>query len=158
MGLQPINVYSNGSYWKYILVAFSAWKTVGYGTVVYLASIMGIDAECYEAAEIDGANIFQKIWSITIPLLVPTMVILILLRLGRILRGDFEMFYQLIGNAGVLYDKTDVIDTFVFRSLLNASDIGMASAAAFYQSIICFVFIVSVNYVVKKFKEDYALF
>ena len=89
---------------------------------------MGIDAECYEVAEVDGANILRKIWGITIPLLVPTMVILILLRLGRILRGDFEMFYQLIGNAGVLYDKTDVIDTFVFRSPINASDIGMASA------------------------------
>lgn len=158
IGAAPVDIYGNPGAWRFILPMFSAWKTVGYGSIIYLAAIMGIDAECYEAADIDGANIFQKIWHITLPLLIPTAVILILLKVGRILRGDFEMFYQLIGDASNLYEATDVIDTFVFRSLFNLSDLGMASAAGFYQSVVCFITITVVNGIIKKVHKDYALY
>lgn len=158
LGHEPLDFYNTGWYWYILLPLFSAWKHLGYGTVVYFAAIMGIDRECYEAVEIDGANLFQRIRYVTLPFLVPTLITLVLLRLGRILRGDFEMFYQLIGQSSLLFKNTDVIDTFVFRSLVKSTDIGMASAAGFYQSIIGFVIIMAVNSIIRKYKSEYALF
>jgi len=157
-GMQPINVYGEPSVWKYILVSAGAWKTVGYGSVIYLAAIMGIDAEYYDAADIDGANIFQKIIHITLPALKPTIIILTLLALGTVVRGDFSMFYQVTGNAPNLYNATDIIDTYVFRSLTESYDIGMSSAVGLYQSVICFVTIMLANYTIRKVEKDYALF
>ena len=156
--MQPIDVYGTPSVWKYILVSFSAWKWVGYGSVIYLAAIMNIDVELYESADMDGASIYHKIKHITLPLLTPTIIILLLINLGRILRGDFEMFFQVIGNNGLLYNATDVIDTFVFRSLISSTDFGMPAAAAFYQSITSFLIIMLTNGFVKKINRDYALF
>ena len=158
LSLKPVDVYSQPTYWYFIMPILSAWKGTGYGSVIYLAAIMGIDVECYNAAEIDGANRFQRIFHITLPLLTPPIVILLLLSLGRILRGDFDMFYQIIGRNSLLYSTTDIIDTFVFRSLLNSSDISMTSAAAFIQSVLCLVIILSVNKAIKIFKKEYALF
>lgn len=158
LGIEPINIYMKPSYWKYILIGFNAWKGVGYGTVVYLAAIVAIDSQLYESAEIDGANIFQRTWYITFPCLVPTIIVLVLLAIGQIFRGDFGLFYQLIGNNGMLFDATDIIDTYVFRSLMQSSEIGMAAAAGFYQSLMCFVMIMVTNFAVKKVRSDYALF
>ena len=131
---------------------------MGYNSVIYIAAITGVDSQCYEAASIDGANIFQKIRYITFPAIRPTIITVILLNLGRILRGDFQMFYQIIGNNGQLFKNSDIIDTFVFRSLLQSSDLGMTAAASFYQSILCFIIIVTVNAIVKRIDADYALF
>lgn len=158
LNITPIDVYSNPTAWVYILIFFSAWKTVGYGTVFYLAAIMNIDHETYEAAEIDGANIFQRIRHITIPALVPTVIILLLLAVGNIVRGDFQMFYQIVGDNGLVFNATDVIDTFVVRSLLNIQEFGMSSAAGVYQSVLSFIIIISVNAIVRKVEKDYALF
>ena len=130
----------------------------GYNSVIYIAAITGVDAEIYEAASIDGATIFQRIRAITLPSIKPTIITMLLLQVGRILRGDFEMFYQIVGNNGQLYNATDVIDTYVFRSLLQNSNIGMTAAASFYQSTLCFIIIIVVNAVVKRIDEDYALF
>lgn len=157
-GFESVDVYRMPLAWMIILPLCSIWKGVGYGSIVYLAAIMGISKEMYEAAEIDGANKFKRIWYITIPQLVPTIVIMVLLAVGRIMRGNFEMFYQLIGTSANLYDATDIIDTFVFRSMTAGSDFGMISAASFYQSIFCLVFIVVVNRIVKAVQKDYALF
>ncbi len=158
LGMEPVNVYSMPGVWPWIVCAFNAWKWVGYNSIIYIAAITNIDAECYEASDIDGANIFQKIWYITLPSMKPTIITMILLQVGRILRGDFEMFYQIVGNNGQLFDKTDVIDTYVFRSLLTNSNMGMTAAATLYQSVLCFVIIVVVNQIVKKVEADYALF
>ena len=111
LGMESINFYGTKWVWPIIITAFCAWKNVGYGTVLYLAAIMGIDQEIYEAAQIDGANIFQRIFKVTIPCLVPTLIILTLLSIGNIFRGDFQMFYQLVGNNGPLFPITDVIDS-----------------------------------------------
>ena len=135
--------------WPFIIIFFSAWKSVGYGTVLYLAAIMGIDTEIYEAAKIDGANIFQRIIHITIPCLMPTLIILTLLAIGNIFRGDFQMFYQLVGNNGPLFNTTDVIDTFTFRSLVQSGEVGMSAAAGLYQSVFCFLTIIVTNYISK---------
>ena len=120
LGMESINFYGTKWVWPIIITAFCAWKNVGYGTVLYLAAIMGIDQEIYEAAQIDGANIFQRIFKVTIPCLVPTLIILTLLSIGNIFRGDFQMFYQLVGNNVPLFPITDVIDTFTFRSLIQS--------------------------------------
>ena len=156
--IPELDIYTTTEYWKYILVFFSAWKAVGYGAVFYMASILSIDRETYEAAEIDGANVFQRIRYITLPSLRPTITILVLLAIGGIFRGDFGLFYQLVGNNGLLYQTTDVIDTYVYRSLLVNNEIGMSSAIGFYQSILCFATIMVTNFLVRKSDKDNALF
>lgn len=157
-GGEAINVYSMPGIWPIIICCFNAWKWCGYNSVIYIAAITGVDAEIYEAASVDGATIAQRIKNITLPSIFPTVITMLLLNVGRILRGDFEMFYQIVGNNGQLYNATDVIDTYVFRSLLQSSNLGMSAAASFYQSLLCFIIIMIVNTVVKHVNEDYALF
>jgi putative aldouronate transport system permease protein len=157
-GGEPVNVYSKPAVWPVIICFFNSWKWCGYNSIIYIAAITAIDAECYEAADIDGANIFQKITSITLPSIRSTVIIMFLLQVGRILRGDFEMFYQIVGNNGQLFNATDVIDTYVFRSLLTNANLGMTASATLYQSVLCFIIIMVVNKIVKKVDEDYALF
>ena len=158
LGFDRINFYSKGGYWPFIIVIFNAWKGVGYGMVVYLASIVGIDGSIMEAAEIDGANIFQRVRYITIPSLTSTIITLTLLALGKVFRGNLDLFYQVVGQNGLLFNYTDVIDTYVFRLTLKASDIGQTVAIGLYQSVLCFITILIANWVVKRKNEDYSLF
>jgi putative aldouronate transport system permease protein len=158
IGAAPVDVYNAPSVWKYILVLFSAWKDVGYGAIIYLSAITSISCELYEASSIDGANIFKQIYHITLPSIRPTVIIIVLLALGNILRGNFAMFYQIIGNNGLLYDATDVIDTYVFRSLMQDKNFGMSAAAGLYQSALCFIIIMIANYSIRRIDADYALF
>jgi putative aldouronate transport system permease protein len=158
LGGEPIDMYSTPDAWVWVIVFFNTWKWVGYNSIIYIAAISGIDQECYEAASIDGANVMQKITRITLPSIMPTIIIILMLNVGRILRGDFQMYYQIIGNNGQLFNATDVIDTFVFRSLITTGDIGMTAAATFYQSVFCFVTIFVVNWLVKRNHKEYALF
>ena len=158
LGSEPVNVYGLPWVWPIIICVFNAWKWSGYNSVVYIAAITGVDTECYEAAEIDGANIFQRIRHITLPAVKPTIITMLLLNVGRILRGDFEMFFQIVGNNGQLYNATDVIDTYVFRSLMTSGNMGMTAAATLYQSVLCFIIIVTVNAIVRKIDADNALF
>ncbi|WNQ12901.1 ABC transporter permease subunit [Paenibacillus aurantius] len=158
LGAEPVDIYSNPTIWMFLLPLFYVWKGIGFSSVLYLSAIMGIDQESYESAKIDGATIFQRIWYITLPMLKPTVIILVLLGLSRIMRGEFDMFYQLIGDNGLLADKTDIIDTLVFRSLIFSNDFGMSSAAGLYQSVLSFILIYSVNWAVKKWNSDYALY
>lgn len=158
LGGTKINFYAKGTIWPAILTLFGAWKGVGYGSVLYLAAIMGIDTSIYEAAAIDGANVFQRIFKITIPLMMPTVVILLLLAVGGIFRGNFDMFYNLVGNNGLLFKHTDVIDTYTFRALMTKSDFGMSAAAGLYQSTLCFITILVVNKLVSVYNKDYSLF
>lgn len=158
MGMAEVNVYDMPGIWPAVICIFNSWKWSGYNSIIYIAAITGIDSEQFEAATIDGANIFQRIRYITLPSIKPTIITMLLLQVGRILRGDFEMFYQIIGRNGQLYKTTDVIDTYVFRSLLTNTNMGMTAAATFYQSFLCFVIIMIVNAVVKRIDEDYALF
>lgn len=157
-GMDRVNVYAMPWVWPIIICAFNAWKWCGYNSVVYIAAISGVDGECYEAAEIDGANIFQRIRHITLPAIRPTIITMLLLNVGRILRGDFEMFYQIVGNNGQLFNATDVIDTYVFRSLTTSSNMGMTAAATLYQSVLCFIIIMLVNGLIRKVDADNSLF
>lgn len=159
LGESKIDFYNTPSYWPYLITFFYIWKNIGYGMVVYLATIMGIDTEYYEAARVDGANVFQQIQYITIPLLKPTFIILLLYSLGSIMKGQFELFYQMIGNNGVLYNVTDIFDTYVYRiTTTQPLSIGIGTAAGLYQSLFGFIVIMITNYLVKKKNSDYALF
>ena len=158
IGVTPIDVYSNKGAWPIILVAVSAFKNVGYGTVMYLASIVNIDESLYEAADLDGATMWQKIWHITLPNIRPTIVILFLMSIGTIMKGDFQMFWQVTGNNPMVLEVTDVIDTYVNRSLMDLQEFGMTSAAGLYQSGLSFALVLIANHLVKKVEPDYALF
>jgi putative aldouronate transport system permease protein len=157
-GMAPVDIYGHPGLWYVLLPVFYVWKWVGFGSVLYLAAIAGIDQECMEAAVLDGANVFQRVRYVILPLIRPTVVVLILLGVGRIMRGEFDMFYQLVGNNGTLLDTTDIVDTLVFRSLVGSQDFGMASAAGLYQSVLCFVIIVAVNWAVRRRDPAHALF
>ncbi|MHC1750174.1 MAG: ABC transporter permease [Cellulosilyticaceae bacterium] len=158
MGGEGISWYTEKGYWPYIIIFMSQWKGIGYNTVVYLASICGIDRTYYEAAMIDGATKWQQIKYITIPLLKPVIIILFILSVGRIFSADFGLFYQLPRNSGALYEVTNVIDTYVYRALTSMGELGMSSAAALFQSTVGFVLIMIANGIVKKVDNESALF
>jgi putative aldouronate transport system permease protein len=155
---KPVDIYNTPTAWIFLLIIFYVWKNLGYTMVIYLAAITGISEEYYDAAKIDGANIFQRIWHITLPMLKPTFIILLLFAIGTIMKGQFDLFYQLIGSNGMLYNTTDILDTYVYRSLKVTFDIGMATSAGLFQSVFGFALIMTVNYFIKKSNEEYALF
>lgn len=157
-GAEPVDVYSKPKLWIFLIIMFFLWKNFGYSMVIYLASITGISEEYYEAAKIDGANIFQRAWHITVPMLKNTFAILLLFSLGSIMKGQFDLFYQMVGNNGLLFSTTDILDTYVYRSLRVTFDMGMATAAGVYQSIFGFTLIMVVNTIIRKINKDYALF
>jgi putative aldouronate transport system permease protein len=158
LGGEKIAFYTKPEAWPYILVFFNIWKGVGYGSVMYLAAIMGVDTSIYEAAAIDGANVFQRIFKVTIPSIMPTAIILLLMSVGGIFKGNFDMFYNLIGSNGLLYNYTDVIDTLTMRALISSNDFGMSAAMGLYQSVLCFITVIFANWLVRKYDKDYSLF
>lgn len=158
MGKEKFPFYTKPAAWPFILLFFNIWKGVGYGSVMYLAAIMGIDTSIYEAAAIDGANVFQRIFKVTIPSIMPTVIILFLMSIGRIFKGNFDMFYNLVGSNGLLYDYTDVIDTLAFRALISSNDFGMSAAIGLFQSVLCFVTVMVANKLVGLYDRDYTLF
>lgn len=158
LGFDPIDFYNTPVYWVIIIPLFNIWKWVGYTSIIYMAAIVSIDQAQFEAARIDGANIWTIIRHIIIPELIPTFVILFLFRVGQMMRGQFDLFYNLVGSNSPLFNTTDVIDTYVFRALVNNFDIGIGSATGFYQSVFGLILIVSVNAFVRKINASNALF
>lgn len=153
-----VDFYQQRGLWPYLLVFINAWKGVGYQTVLYLAVISGISGEYYEAAVLDGATKRQQAWYITIPHLRLVIGISIILAMGNIFRGDFGLFYVVTKDSGRIYPVTDVIDTYIYRALTRLSNVGMATAAGMYQSVVGFVLILVVNAVVNKIDPDSAMF
>ncbi|WP_376769519.1 ABC transporter permease [Paenibacillus plantarum] len=158
IGLKPISWYSEPQYWPYILSFVHTWKTIGYSTVMYLAVIIGIDHEYYEAATLDGASKWKQMIHITLPSLVPIIIILALLAIGRIFYTDFGLFFQVPLNSGSLFSTTNVIDTYVYRTFITLGDIGMSTAAGLYQSLVGFVMVFFSNYIVRRINKENALF
>jgi len=157
-GVQPISWYSKPQYWPAILTIVTIWKGTGYGSILYLAVMLGISPEYYEAAKIDGANKWQQIWHITLPMLVPIIVIQVLLSMGSMFRANFGLFYNVPMDRGALYPTTDVIDTFVYRALLRMGDMGMSAAVGVYQSVVGFVLVLLSNWAVRRIDPERALF
>jgi len=158
LGLEKWGPYSDPNVWPVILVIVYLWQQTGYNSVVYFAAIMGIDGEMMEAAKVDGANGFQRIRYIILPSLKPTIVILLLFALGGIVKGNFGLFYNIIGTNPLLYGTTDIIETFVYRATMTDFNFSTASAVGLYQSIVGFVIVMTVNFIVKKIEPDYSLF
>ena len=149
--------YSELTPWPYIFVISNLWKHVGMDSIIYYAALMSIDKSLFEAAEIDHANKFQKILYISVPHLVPTVIILVILKIGNIFRGDFGLFYQLPRNLGNLYPVTDVIDTYIFRGI-RGGYMEASTAVGFFQSVVGFILVILTNAIVRKIDPDSALF
>ena len=156
--IDPIQWYQKPKYWPAVLIIANCWKGVGYGCLIYIASLIGIDPSFYEAARLDGASKWQEITKITLPSLVPTIITLLLLSIGRIFYSDFGLFYQVPMNSGVLFPTTNVIDTYVYRALIEQGNISMSSAAGVYQSLVGFCVVMLSNWIVRKVDKDQALF
>lgn len=158
LGKDPIQWYMQEQYWPYILIFMQVWKTVGYGMIVYLAAIAGIDQSYYEAAIIDGATKWQQIKFITVPLIKPIIIIMFIMAVGNIFRSDFGLFYQVPKNSGTLFNTTATIDTYVYKAIEGTGSMAMSSAAAFFQSVIGFITILTANTIVKKIDGENGLF
>lgn len=157
MGIN-ISFYENAAVWPVILLVLRIWQGGGYGSIVYLATITGIDPGIYEAAEIDGASRFQKIIHITIPVLKPTVILMTLFSIGRIFCGDFGMIYALIGDNASLYATTDVVDTYVYRMMRNLQEYGISTAVGMAQSVAGCILVVAANTIARKVEPDSAIF
>ena len=158
MGLHGIDWFLTPTVWPVILTLVKIWQGSGYLSIIYLAAITSIPEEVYEAARIDGSSSAQTAWRITFPLLIPTILILLLLSVGRIFYGDFGMIYAVIGDNGVLFPTTDVIDTYVFRALRQSGDLGMTAAIGLFQSVVGLVLVVLANWAARRYSPDTALF
>lgn len=157
-GGQPVNWFNEAQVWPWLLTGMKIWKDAGMNSIIYLAAITGIDGALYESAEMDGASRWRMIRSITLPLLAPTIAILTLLNLGKIFNGDFGMIYAIIGDNGVLYPTTDVIDTYVFRALRQIGDPSNAAAIGLFQSVVGFILVFAMNWITRKFYKEGALY
>lgn len=158
LGHERANLYNTASYWPAILTIFNVWKGAGYSAIVYYATISGFDTSYYEAAEVDGATLWQRIIHITMPMLLPTICILTLMSVGRIFYGDLSMMMSMHNLNPMLYDTTDIIDTFVYRSITELGDYSMSSAVSLYQSVFGFILVLTSNYIVGKFSAESKLF
>ena len=153
-----IRFYSTASWWPLILTIVKMWNSVGYGSVLYMSVLAGIDTELYEAAEIDGANKWQKIWHITLPALIPMVTVMLLLSVGNIMRSDTGLFYQVTRNSGVLYPTTQVIDSYVLNAIFKNSNFGFTAATSFFQSVVGLLLMLFANVMVRKISPENALF
>lgn len=158
LGMDPVQWYNDTTWWPLILIITNCWKGVGYGTLIYIAAIAGIDQSFYEAAELDGANKWQQITQITLPCLVPSIITLLIMNIGRIFYSDFGLFYQVPQNSGSLYSVTNTIDTYVYRALMSTGGIGRSSAAGLMQSVVGFTLVMLSNFIVRKASEENAIF
>ena len=158
LGKDPIFWYNEPKYWPAILIFVNTWKGIGYGCLIYISAINGIDPTYYEAAELDGAGKLKQIWHITLPCILPSIITLTLLSIGKIFYSDFGLFYQVPRDSGMLYSTTNVIDTYVYRGLMKQGNIGMSSAAGVYQSVVGFVLVLLSNLVVRKVSKENAMF
>lgn len=158
LGIKPISWYMEPKYWPFILLFVNQWKGIGYGILMYMARIMTISDEFYEAAELDGATKWQQIRMITLPLLKPVIIMMLIMSVGSMFRSDFGLFYQIPMNSGALYNVTTTIDTYSFNALMKVGDITMSSATGVYQSVVGFILVILANAFVRKVDRDNSLF
>ena len=157
-GGTAISWYTQPKYWPFILTLVHLWSGFGYSSIVYYATVIGIDSSLYEAASIDGAGVWKQVWHITLPGLRMTIITLVLMAMGRMFYSDFGLFYQVPMRSGLLSGATDTIDVFVYKALTQLNDVGRASAAGLLQSVLGFVMVLTANLIVRKVDSDSALF
>jgi len=157
-GGEKLMWYNNPEYWFWIIPILSVWKSLGNNVLMYYAALIGISPELYESARIDGAGKLKQVWYISIPMIKNIIVVLFILNIGKIMYADFGLFYNVPLNIGLLYPATDVLDTYVYRALMTIGDIGMSSAAAFYQAVVGFILVIVSNSVAKKIDPESGMF
>lgn len=157
-GQNKVSWYTESGYWPVILTIVFLWKNFGYSSILYYATVIGIDSTLYEAAMVDGANRMKQVWHVTLPGLMNTIIIMVLLQIGKMFYSDFGLFYQVPMRSGMIASVTDTIDVFVYKNLAQLNDIGRASAAGFLQSMLGFALILVVNFIVRRIDKDSALF
>ncbi len=157
-GGERIDWYADYKYWPYILTVVDIWKKVGMDSIIYYAALIGIDESLFEAARLDGASKWQEIRYIKIPELKSVISILLILGIGKLISGDFGLFYQVPMDIGVLYPVTDIVNTYVFRGLQQATNLGMTAAVGLFQSVVSLILVVGSNLIVKKLDPDQGLF
>lgn len=158
LGMGAKSWYNVPGYWPGILIFAALWKSCGSDAVLYYASLMGVDKSLFEAAKIDGANKLQITRYITIPSIKPIIIMMSILKVGKIFYGDFGLFYNLTFDSSLLYKTTDILDTYVYRALMNLGDIGLSSAVGFVQSVLGFILVIATNFIVRKLDNESALF
>ena len=157
-GLDKVLWYNEKKYWPGILIFVNIWKGMGYNAIIYFAALMGVDNSYFEAAKIDGATKLQQVWFISMPLIRSIVIIMVIMSIGKIFNGDFGLFYNVPLNSAMLYDVTDVVDTYVYRSLINIGNVGMSATTGFCQSVLGFILVITTNAVVKRIDRESALF
>lgn len=157
-GGTPKMWYSEPKYWPPIIMICSIWKGLGSNAIMYYAALIGISPEYYEAARIDGAGKLKQIWYISLPMIKNIILVLFIMHVGKVMYADFGLFYNVPLNSSILYSVTDVLDTYVYRALINLGDVGMSSAVSFYQSVVGFLLVIATNFIVKKFDSDSGMF
>jgi len=158
MGLDKLNIYGNVRAWPFILPMANIWRYAGYSSIIYLSTLTGFDPQLYEAAAIDGAGKWKQFRYVTFPQLIPTIVLLSILATGRILNGEFDLFFALPNGSGAVRSATLVIDVYVYQALRTGQPLGLPSAAAFFQSCIGFILVLTTNAIVRKIEPDMAMF
>lgn len=156
-GKDPVDVYTNSAWWPAILTIVNLWKGVGMGSMMYFAALMGIDTKLYEAAELDGATRFQKMRYISLPQLVPLVCIFTILGAGSLINGNFDLFYIIPRNSTILYETTDILNTYVYRALSNGN-YSMGATVGFVQSVVGLLLVLGANLVVKKISPENSMF
>ncbi len=157
LGKDPVDVYMNAGYWPLILTIVNIWKGIGMGSMMYFASLMGVDTSLYEAAEIDGANRFQRMRYISIPHLVPLVCIFTILGAGSLINGNFDLFYIIPRNSTILYETTDILNTYVYRALKNGT-YAMGASVGLVQSVVGMILVITTNLIVSKISPDNSVF
>lgn len=157
LGGSKIQWYMKAEYWRIILIVTHVWQTMGMNSIIYYASLMGLDESLIEAARLDGANKWQETWYVVIPHLIPVMVITTILAIGRLFQGDFGLFYQVPKDSGILYPSTDIINTFVYRALQEGS-LEKSTAVGLFQSAMGCLLVIITNKIVNKISPENSLF
>lgn len=155
---KTIAFYQEQVYWPFILIFVNFWKGMGFHMIIYYSCIIGIPNDYYEAAKVDGATKWQQIKNVTVPCLIPTIITLFILSVGRMFYSDFGLFYQVPKNSGMLYNVTQTIDTYVYNALMTQNNIGMSAAAGFYQSMVGCLLVIVANQVIRKMSRENAMF
>lgn len=151
MGYDSVNFLNDSKLWVPTYITLGVWQSMGWNTIIYLAAITSINPELYEAAEVDGASRLRKIWHVTLPGLRSTIVVLLIMSLGRILGSEFDRPYAM--RNVLVTDVADVISTYVYRVGIRSNQFSLAAAVGLFQSVICVIFLLSANSFAKRFGE-----
>ena len=158
LGGEKISWYGEPKYWPFILWFFHMWKGLGYQVLIYYTTIINIDTDILDAAKVDGCNAVQTAYKIIVPIIKPTVTVLVILAIGGIFNSDFGLFYQIPQASGALKKVTDVVETYTYRTLTVAGNAGVSAAVGFAQGVVGMILVLMTNAITKRYDKENALF